>query len=153
MKKLLVFIHKMKTPHPWNLTLVSFSRKFCWLEALLEPLCCLKISSIFQDRAWSDFIAARITVVQLRWNFVNRIFSQLATIMDVSTKIRRVVSCDQLMSIIHFSAKLVKIAYIWRSIVAKLNRFLVCHSTRNVMFFHFSKSKIFCRMHGFWVIS
>ena len=28
-------------------------------------------------------------------------------------------SCDQLMSIIHFSAKFVKIAYLWRSILAK----------------------------------
>ena len=39
-------------------------------------------------------------------------FSQLATIMGVSTaKIRRVVSCDHLMSIIHFSDKLVKIGF------------------------------------------
>ena len=46
-------------------------------------------------------------------------FSQLATIMGVSTKIQRVVYCDHLISIIHFSAKLVKIAYLWRSSVPK----------------------------------
>ena len=52
-------------------------------------------------------------------------FSQLATIIGASAaKIRKVVSCDQLMSIIHFSTKLVKIAQICRSIVAKqLNQF------------------------------
>ena len=44
------------------------------------------------------------------------------------------VSWDQLISIIHFSAKLVKIAYLWRSIVAKrLNR-LVKFSVGRMVF-------------------
>ena len=76
----------------------------------------LTISTIFQDMTWPDLIAARVAVVQLRWNFADLIFSQLKIIMGISTKIQRVVFCDQLMSTIRFSSKLVKIAYLWRSI-------------------------------------
>ena len=151
----------MKITHPRNLVLVSFSRKFVGLKFYL---------SYFFVKTWiwrdTEFSKIEHDPTSLRhglpWSNYDEtlwiwFFSQLATIMGISTaKIQTVVSCDLLMSIIHFSSKLIKIAFLWRPIVAKrLNRFnfYVCFSTWNLILFHFSKSEIFRWTHGFRVIS